>query len=169
MKCSLISFRRNALLSKGVISPYEIAIYGTHHGCQHLRWCCPQPQRLDKELHTDVVQENGAHDRQSIAHNLRQCAHLRCPKCNIAIEPEASQKSYWKDHRKRCNMRRHNHKRQVYILLTYNVMVDNIVPHRIEYGIGCATGQIAEHLLRKEFSQRRNIEHIYKSCNYGSK
>ena len=55
---------------------------------------------LNKELHTDIVKEYGAYDRESIAQNLWQCTYLINPKCNIAVEPKTREECYRKDHRK---------------------------------------------------------------------
>ena len=95
-----------------------------------------------------------------ILEKLLATPDLRSTKCHIAIKPKTGKKGYRKDYHKRQDVWRDDHNAQIDKLLTYNEVVNQKVPHRIQPHIQHTACTISEHRLRQQSSKRSNIEQI---------
>ena len=60
-----------SLFAECEISAYEETVDGTNYRSDYFRWCSPYLARLDKELHTSVVQKYRAYDCKGVLCQLR--------------------------------------------------------------------------------------------------
>ena len=101
---------------------------------------------LNKELHTNVVQQNRANHCKGVLYQLWSLRGLSRPKCDVAIKPESGKECNREDNAQRCNMRRNYHETEMDELLANNVVVDDVVPNGIEQCRCCTTRQITKNL-----------------------
>ena len=123
----------------------------------------PNVQHLDKELQTEIVDEDVDDSHKKIPDNLRPTFQCGTRETDMACHPEPRQEGDGKLEHKGRDVGRESNEAKVEDLTFKDKMVENVVEHPLQSQVQAAASRITEKLKAHHLAERR-IEEVDNLC-----